>query len=146
MSKAGSGVFFPSQESGGEAHEVGPLQPRSLAQLRRNRPSCVLAVCSLIIAQAQLVWVAELHRHDEFRGLSTRPAFVREGDGSSKGVPGRPLCVACQISRENTARPATGFPPPAPELVARFRPAFWTLGFDVSSLMVLPARAPPISL
>ena len=98
------------------------------------------------MVQAELLWFGEFHRHAEDQVRQGQATVLLHAPELSKDVTQRPFCVACQISRENTARPPTAFPSPAPDVVTCFRPAFSFLGLDQSSVIVLPARAPPISL
>ncbi len=70
--------------------------------------------------------------------------MVRSG-GGSKPLAAKPLCVACQVSRESAARPAVSAP--APTLAASVVPllAASASDFHARHPAVIFGRAPPLS-
>jgi len=103
-----------------------------------------LAVWGLILVQAQLLWVAEFHRHEAEQISSAFPVVVHSSDGASKPLAARLLCVACQVSRENAARPAPGLTAAAlgPVVPLGFMCSFFD--FSLTRVNIVPARAPPV--
>lgn len=116
----------------------------TLVRFFRNRWSRTLAVWCLIFIQAQLLWVAEFHHHEEDQIVSARRLVMRRGDVTTQRAVVRPPCAACQIGRQNVARPATGFPIEPPDSVTPFPSTFSLLDFGPSRLTIIPARAPPV--
>ncbi|MGD0922149.1 MAG: hypothetical protein ABSA70_10340, partial [Terriglobia bacterium] len=116
----------------------------TLLRFFRNRWSRPLAVWCLIFIQAQLLWVAESHHHEEDQIVSGHCLVMQRGDVATQRAVVRPSCVACQIGWQNVARPAAGFPAAPPASVLPFLSTFSLLDFGLSRLTIVPARAPPV--
>jgi hypothetical protein len=129
---------------GAELSEEIGVTITTLVRFFRNRWSRPLAVWCLIFIQAQLLWVAEFHHHDEDQVVSARCLVMQRGDVAAQRAVVRPSCVACQIGRQNVARPAAGFPAEPPASVIPFLSRFSPLDFGFASLAIVPARAPPV--
>jgi hypothetical protein len=125
------------------AEEIG-VAIRTLIHFFASRWSHKLAVWCLIFIQAQLLWVAEFHHHEADQIVPAGPLVIRRSAISTQRAAVRPRCAACQIGRQNVARPARGFPFESPDLVILSPSASVLLDRGLSRLTVIPARAPPV--
>lgn len=136
----------PPSESSGVAEENRKgvtVAKLSMTQLLRNRFTRVLAIWGLILVQAQLLWVTELHHDGEGQICPTSSVVTRNTESHAPGSAERPICLACRVAQESSAVPVAGSPAAAPDVVARFRPSCSSHLFTASDLSVIPARAPP---
>lgn len=115
----------------------------SMTQLLRNRSTRVLAIWGLILVQAQLLWVTELHHDGEGQICPVSTDLTRDDQNQAPGSAERPICLACRVAQESSAVPVAGSPAAAPDPVVRFRPSCSSETYTVSDLRVIPARAPP---
>jgi hypothetical protein len=116
---------------------------RILAKFLRIRSSRVLAIWGLILVQAQLLWVTELHHHGEDLMCQTSTVLARDAENPGSDSAQRPLCLACRIARESTAHAAAGFLAATPDSVVHLRAAHPLRHSAPSPVSVIPARAPP---
>jgi len=113
-----------------------------------------MTVWIVLSAQAHLLWVAALHRHEAFYGsagdLTMRDASVR--GLSLRALPprparsdDRPLCTACQIARHSAFRPAAGIVADIPvdsDLLGFQSPPSYRAAFSPGRVY---GRAPPLT-
>jgi len=126
-----------------ENQEGATVAILSMTQLLRTRSARVLAIWALILVQAQLLWVTELHHDGEDQICPTSSVLGRDDQNEAPGSSGLPICLACRVAQESSAVPVAGSPAPAPDAVARFRPSCSSRRYTASDLRVIPARAPP---
>lgn len=115
----------------------------SMTHLLRNRSTRVLAIWGLILVQAQLLWVAELHHDGEDQICPVSSVVTQNTQSHAPGNAERPLCLACRVAQESSAVLVAGSPSAAPDAVVRFRPSCSSREYTASDLRVIPARAPP---
>jgi hypothetical protein len=108
-----------------------------------NRASRVLAIWALVLVQAQLLWVAELHRHGEDALCRISTVLAREEQDPGAGAAQPPFCIACRIAQESAAHPAAGFLETAPGAVIHSHPSHEPRPVQASPSCEIPARAPP---
>jgi len=95
----------------------------------------------VLLAQANLLWLVVVHRHDE----ETVPMAATAVNGAARqSLETGLLCTACQIVRHGAARPTLGTPVPSPV-------ASTPIGFPDDAgvlafhrLSVTYGRAPPL--
>ncbi len=136
----------PRQElaGAGEKNQKGvTLAKLSMTSLLRNRSTRVLAIWGLILVQAQLLWVTELHHDGEDQICPVSPNLTRDDPNEAPGNAERPTCLACRVAQESSAVLLAGSPVAAPDTVTRFRPSCSSREYTASDLRVIPARAPP---
>ena len=135
----------PSESLGAaeENREGAILAKLSMTQLLRNRSTRVLAIWGLILVQAQLLWVTELHHDGEDQICPTSSVVTRNTESQAAGNAERPICLACRVAQESSAVLVTGSAAAAPDPVVRFRPSCSSRLYIASDLRVIPARAPP---
>lgn len=126
-----------------ENREGAILAKLSMTQLLRNRSTRVLTIWGLILVQAQLLWVTELHHDGEDQICPISSVVTRNTQSHIPGNAERPICLACRVAQERSAVPVTGSPVVAPNQVMEFRPSFSHRRDTTSDLTVIPARAPP---
>ncbi len=115
----------------------------SMTQLLRSRSTRVLAIWGLILVQAQLLWVTELHHDAEDQICQTSTVVTRNTESRGPGSAERPICLACRVAQESSAVLVASSPAEAPNPVVQFRPSFSPQRSTTSDLKVIPARAPP---
>ncbi|MFB3923004.1 MAG: hypothetical protein ACE145_14870 [Terriglobia bacterium] len=115
----------------------------SIHQLLRSRSTRVLAIWGLILIQAQLLWVTELHHDGEDQICPTPSALTRADQVQGPGNGERPVCLACRVAQESAAVAVTNSPAAAPDLVVRFVLTCSSAPYAASDGGVIPARAPP---
>ena len=123
--------------------ESASVAKPSMTQLLRNRSTRVLAIWALILVQAQLLWVAELHHDGEDQMCPVSSAVTRETGSHAPGSAERPICLACRVAQESSAVMVANSPAAVPDTVTRFRPSCSSSSYTVSDESVIPARAPP---
>ena len=136
----------PRSESLGAAEEERKgvtVAKLSMTHLFRNRSTRVLAIWGLILVQAQLLWVTELHHDGEGQICPISSVVTRNTGSHAPGSADRPICLACRVAQESSAVPVAGSPAAAPDPVVRFRPSCSSQLSTASDLRVIPARAPP---
>ena len=126
-----------------ENREVASVTKPSMTHLLRNRSTRVLAIWGLILVQAQLLWVTELHHDGEGQICPVSTDLTRDDQSKAPGSAGWSICLACRAAQESAAVPVAGSPAAAPDAVTRFRPSCSSSTHIASDLSVIPARAPP---
>ncbi|HEV2176522.1 MAG TPA: hypothetical protein VGW33_04875 [Terriglobia bacterium] len=104
-----------------------------------------LAAC-LLLAQVNLLWIAEWHHHEPPVPLARGAAKVFAG--SSGQQPSREnalLCPVCQIVRQSAARPSTGSPAPESAASAPLQFVVSLESFHSHRPIAAFGRAPPLS-
>jgi hypothetical protein len=115
----------------------------TLDLLFRNRLPRVLAIWALVLVQAQLLWVTEIHHHDEDSICRAGTVLTRDEQSPGPGVTEQPRCLACRVASESTALPVAGFLEAAPGTIIYFCPPQSPRHVHSSPCSDIPARAPP---
>jgi len=104
-----------------------------------------LAAC-LLLAQVNLLWIAELHHHESSAPLAPRAARLNPVDSQSQPVGENALlCPVCQIVRQSAARPSTGSPAPQSAASAPLQFVVSLESFHSHRPIAAFGRAPPLS-
>ncbi|HEV2418760.1 MAG TPA: hypothetical protein VGX94_13240 [Terriglobia bacterium] len=102
------------------------------------------AIWFLFAAQLQLVFAAELHRHGyPCVTLHQHPVLTASSAAPPPASSSETECIACQIVRQSSARPATigQAPRPAQRIIFHLAP-FWS-SLPNLAVTTLPVRGPP---
>lgn len=75
-------------------------------------------VCLVLLAQANLLWVAALHRHDEEAAPKAAPAVNGAARQSQPVLETGLICTVCQVVRYSAARPTPSASAPNPAVSA----------------------------
>lgn len=113
--------------------------------LLRHPVSRALAISFILFAQFQLLWVTALHQHEPLV-ISQRSA-VRPGSPLQGSPPADSsvFCIACQIVRQNAARPSSHPSVLRPVVFVERYPDISFASFHSYDLTVQYGRAPPLS-
>ena len=135
-------VLFRARSGIGRSQDA-ETEMRLLSRVARNRSLRAAAVWTLVMVQAEFLWLGEFHRHGDEQASYGRAVSLLDGKQAPQDLSQRPFCVACQISLERAASPVVGRAPAAPVAMDHC-PAAYELWHSPRFLLGTPSpRAPP---
>ncbi|MGH9445073.1 MAG: hypothetical protein ACRD3O_05015 [Terriglobia bacterium] len=104
-----------------------------------------LAVWMVMLAQVQLIFIAELHRHGYPLLLQTQKAPICTKQSKSNPAPTEDApCIVCQIVRQSAVRPATICRPLQASRRIILHPVAILEPVRDLTASILPVRSPPV--
>lgn len=134
----------PDAEPNRRTSDVSPGE--TVLDFRHARSFQGAIALLLLLLQANLLLVAELHRHGAMEVRAAGTSTVREESHQPLPiVEQKLLCTVCQIVRHCAALPTKGNPAPKPAACLAFRAPLHSSAFHSHQPAMVYGRAPPLA-